>query len=92
MRRPRFEWDKQETRADTVSRQWEELQGYEAQLESTSSVRQPQDRASSVKQPQDRVGAKTNKEKIKQMKSSANQKMSSFKSHITGFYRHGQEI
>ena len=87
MRRPRFEWDKQETRADTVSRQWEELQGYEAQLESTSSVRQPQDR-----QPQDRVGAKTNKEKIKQMKSSANQKMSSFKSHITGFYRHGQEI
>ena len=87
MRRPRFEWDKQETRADTVSRQWEELQGYEAQLESASSVRQPQDR-----QPQDRAGAKTNKEKIKQMKSSANQKMSSFKSHITGFYRHGQEI
>ena len=81
MRRPRFEWDKQETRADTVSRQWEELQGYEAQLESASSVRQPQDR----------VGAKTNKEKIKQMKSSANQKMSSFKSHITGFYRHDQE-
>ena len=88
MRRPRFEWDKQETRADTVSRQWEELQGYEAQLESTSSVRQPQDRQP---QAQDRVGAKTNKEKIKQMKSSANQKMSSFKSHITGLYRHDQE-
>ena len=67
-------------RTDEVTRQWQDLKGYEAQLEQNMSQSQTSSRT-------DKVGAKTNKEKIKQMKTSANKKISSFKTHITDFYK-----
>ena len=73
MKRPRVDGNR-----DEVARQWQDLKGYEAQLEQNMS--QTSFRT-------DKVGAKTNKEKIKQMKTSANKKISSFKTHITDFYK-----
>ena len=70
MRRPRSE-------VDSVAQRWEDLKGYEKQLEGRESNSEGSD------QP----GAKTNKEKLKQLKSSANKKFSSFKSQLSDICR-----
>ena len=60
----------------SVTRQWEQLKSYEVLSEQRD-----------VHNEQHRSDAKSNKEKIKKMKSSANKKISSFKTHISDFYR-----
>ena len=62
---------------ETVAQKWEDLKDYERQLEERESS----------SDGSDQTGAKTNKEKLKQLKCSANKKFSSFKSQISDICR-----
>ena len=80
----RFEWDRERGEATEEARrrqeQWRDLKVADLQLEQ-SLGRYPAPAPAEA-------GSKTSKHKLKQMKSSANKKMSSLKSQITDIYRY----
>ena len=73
MRRPRYE-------EDSVAKKWEDLKDYEKQLEE----RESSSGGSETPQPS---SAKTNMERLKQLKCGANKKFSSFKSQLSDICR-----
>ena len=75
MRRPRYE-------EDSVAQKWEDLKNYEKQLEERESSSAGPETA----QPQPN-SAKTNMERLKQLKCGANKKFSSFKSQLSDICR-----
>ena len=76
MRRPRYE-------EESVAKRWEDLKDYEKQLEERESSSAGSEPAESG-QPS---SAKTNMERLKQLKCGANKKFSSFKSQLSDICR-----
>ena len=77
MRRPRYEEDRA-----SVAKKWEDLKDYERQLEEREeSWTGPE--SAGPKTP----SAKTNMERLKQLKCGANKKFSSFKSQLSDICR-----
>ena len=75
MRRPRYE-------EDSVAKKWEDLRDYEKQLEERESNSVGPEPAGPNTQ-----SAKTNMERLKQLKCGANKKFSSFKSQLSDICR-----
>ena len=73
MRRPGYE-------EDSVAKRWEDLKNYEKQLEQREA-------SSAGSENAEPSSAKTNKERLKQLKCGANKKFSSFKSQLTDICR-----
>lgn len=67
---------KERLKDQSIARQLEGLRSYEALSENEQECLRPSNNV-----------AKSNKQKIKQMKTSANKKITSFKTHISEFYR-----
>ena len=78
MRRPWYEEEGQ-----SVAKKWEALKDYEKQLEERESSSAGSDAA----QPSQPSSAKTNMERLKQLKCGANKKFSSFKSQLSDICR-----
>ena len=76
MRRPRYE-------EESVAKKWEDLKDYEKQLEE----RESSSGGSDPGQPGQPSSAKTNMERLKQLKCGANKKFSSFKSQLSDICR-----
>ena len=76
MRRPRNE-------EESVAKKWEDLKDYEKQLEE----RESSSGGSDPGQPGQPSSAKTNMERLKQLKCGANKKFSSFKSQLSDICR-----
>ena len=88
----RFEWDRERGEATEEARrrqeQWRDLKVADLQLEQ-SLGRYP---APAPAPATTEAGSKTSRHKLKQMKSSANKKMSSLKSQITDIYRYAKIV